>query len=49
MTKATLRSIVINRPEPTVKSKQYMCMDKGYDYPKVYELLEDMVILFISA
>jgi putative transposase len=41
MTKATLRSIVINRPEPTVKSQQHMCMDKGYDYPEVYELLED--------
>ena len=41
MTKATLQSIVIYRPEPTVKSQQHMCMDKGYDYPEVYELLED--------
>ena len=41
MTKATLRSIIINRPEPTVKSQQHMCMDKGYDYPEVHELLED--------
>src|SRR6478735_1331862 len=42
MTKATLQSIVIDRPEPTtVKSQQHMCMDKGYDYPEVYELLED--------
>jgi putative transposase len=41
MTKATLQSIVVHRPEPTVKSQQHMCMDKGYDYPEVYELLED--------
>ncbi len=39
MTKATL--VVIDRPEPTVKSQQHVCMDKGYDYPEVYELLED--------
>ena len=39
MTKATLKSIVIDRPEPTVKSHQHMCMDKGYDYPEVLLLL----------
>jgi putative transposase len=27
-------------PEPTTRSKQHMCMDKGYDYSEVYELLE---------
>lgn len=41
MAEATLKSIVIDRPEPTVKSQQHMCMDKGYHYPEVYELLED--------
>ena len=41
MTKSTLQNVVINKPEPTIKSKQHMCMDKGYDYPEVYELLED--------
>jgi putative transposase len=41
MSKATLQSIVIYRPEPTIKSKQHMCLDKGYDYPEVYELLEE--------
>jgi hypothetical protein len=40
MTKITLQSIVVNRPEPTTRAKQHICMDKGYDYPKVYELLE---------
>ena len=41
MTKATLRSIVIYRPEPTIGLKEHMCMDKGYDFPEVYELLEE--------
>ena len=41
MTKATLQSIVIYRPEPTIRSKQHMCIDKGYDFPEVYELLEE--------
>ena len=39
MSKATLQSIVIYRPEPTIRSKQHMCLDKGYDFPEVYELL----------
>ena len=39
--KATLQSIVIYRPEPTIRSKQHMCLDKGYDFPEVYELLEE--------
>jgi len=41
MTKATLQSIVIYRPDPTITSKQHMCMDKGYEFPEVYELLEE--------
>ena len=41
MTKATLKSMVIHRPEPTARTKQHMCMDKGYDFPEVYELLLD--------
>ena len=41
MTRATLQSIVVGRPEPTTRAKQHMRMDKGYDYPEVYELLED--------
>src|SRR6476469_6027365 len=30
MTKPTLQNVVINKPEPTIKSKQHMCMDNGY-------------------
>jgi hypothetical protein len=41
MSKATLQSIVIYRPEPTIRSKQHMCLDKDYDYPEVYDLLEE--------
>ena len=40
MTKATLQSIVVHR-KPTTRAKQHMCMDKGYDFPEVRELLED--------
>ncbi len=40
MTKTTLQSIIVHRPEPTIRAKQHMCMDKGYDYPELYELLE---------
>ena len=45
MTKATLQSIVVCRPPPpsssTTNTQQYICLDKGYDYPEVYELLEE--------
>ena len=41
MSKATLQSIVIYRPEPTIRSREHMCLDKGYDFPEVYELLEE--------
>jgi putative transposase len=31
--KATIESIVVERPEPTEKSPQHLCLDKGYDNP----------------
>ena len=37
MTRATLQGIVVDRLEPTIKLKQHMCMDKGYDFPEVHE------------
>jgi putative transposase len=43
MTKATRQSKVVHRPEPTIRSKQHICMDKGYDFPEEHELLEDNV------
>jgi putative transposase len=43
MTRATLQSIVIHRPLPSssLKLQQHIGLDKGYDYPEVYELLEE--------
>jgi len=36
----TLESIPVQRPEPTAVKPQGMCMDKGYDYDEVRELVE---------
>lgn len=41
LVKATLKSIPIQRPEPTSKKPQHLCMDKGYDYPDVRELVNE--------
>ncbi len=44
MTKATLQSIVVFRPSSsftTNTQQQHICLDNGYDYPEVYELLEE--------
>lgn len=35
----TLESIVVDRPEPDSDPPQHMCLDKGYDYPEVEQLL----------
>ncbi len=39
MIRATLQSIVVHRPGSD--QSEHMCMDKGYDFPEVHELLED--------
>ena len=31
--KATIESIVVERPKPSEKSPQHLCLDKGYDNP----------------
>jgi putative transposase len=41
MVEATLGSMVIERPRPTKKKRQYMCMDKGYDYVDIRELVSE--------
>ena len=46
LVKATLDAIVIERPSSDPgseedKAKQNMCMDKGYDYPDIKELVEE--------
>lgn len=35
LVRATIESMVIERPEPTAEAPQGMCMDKGYDYDEV--------------
>ncbi len=35
----TIESIPIERPKPTARSQQGMCLDKGYDYDEVRDLL----------
>jgi transposase len=39
----TIQSIVVERPEPTAEQPQGMCLDKGYDYTEVREILREFV------
>lgn len=41
LTRETIESIVVERPEPTPEQPQGMCLDKGYDYQAVREILEE--------
>jgi transposase len=38
---ATLASIPVERPEPTPQQPQGLCMDKGYDYDEVRQIVEE--------
>lgn len=40
LTESTLKTMVVERPKPTEEEPQYMCLDKGYDYQEVRELVE---------
>lgn len=40
LTEATLESIPVGRPEPRPYHRQHLCLDKGYDYEEVRELVE---------
>jgi putative transposase len=40
MVEATLASIPVERPESTPEEPQGMCMDKGYDYDEVRQIVE---------
>lgn len=39
LTKATLSAIVIPRPIPTVDEPQGLCLDKGFDYDEVRDVV----------
>jgi putative transposase len=41
MVEETITSIPIERPVPTLAQPQGMCLDKGYDYDEVRELLAE--------
>lgn len=41
MARETLASLPIARPEPTAEKPQGMCLDKGYDYDEVRDLLAE--------
>lgn len=41
MARATIEGIAIERPAPTAESPQGMCLDKGYDYDEVRDLLAE--------
>jgi putative transposase len=40
LVEATLKNVVVKRPEPIEEAPQNLCLDKGYDYPQVRELVE---------
>jgi len=40
MVRATLESVPVKRPKPTRKRPQGICLDKGYDYDSVRDLVK---------
>jgi putative transposase len=41
LVQATVDSVVVQRPRPTKKRPQGLCLDKGYDYKEVWETLRE--------
>ncbi len=40
LVEATLTAIPVPRPDPTdAEAPQHLCLDKGYDYPEVHDLV----------
>jgi putative transposase len=39
-TKSVIKNIVVKRPRVSKRKKQHLCLDKGYDYPEVHELVK---------
>jgi putative transposase len=37
----TLECMMVERPKPTEKNTQNMCLDKGFDFPEIDELVEE--------
>jgi putative transposase len=41
LTRATLESIMVKRPRPTKAKPQGLCLDKGYDYDEVRDIVKE--------
>lgn len=41
LVRSTCDSLVVARPEPTAEHPQGMCLDKGYDYQEVRDILAE--------
>ena len=41
LVRPTIQSIIIERPKPSEEQPQGMCLDKGYDYDEVREILRE--------
>jgi transposase len=41
LARETLEQIEVERPRPSAKKSQNLCLDKGYDYPEVRQLAEE--------
>ena len=41
LVRETVENIVVERPEPTPQQPQGMCLDKGYDYQEVRDILQE--------
>jgi transposase len=39
--RATLDSVVVKRPQPTAAQPQGLCLDKGYEYQEVRDILAE--------
>ena len=41
LARQTLENILVKRPRPTKKKKQGICLDKGYDFEEIRELVKE--------
>ena len=41
LVRPTIEGIIVERPEPTDEQPQGMCLDKGYDYTEVRDILQE--------
>jgi putative transposase len=41
LVRTTVERLVVARPQPTAERPQGMCLDAGYDYDEVYQMLQE--------